>query len=195
MCYNESMEYILFVNACIRENSRTKRLADYALNQMQGVITELNLSEEEVLPLTKETLAKREELLEQKQYDDPMFRYARQFAQADTIVIAAPYWDLSFPAILKTYLENVTITGITFQYTEQGFPQGLCRAKKLIYITSAGGPILSTEISYGYIQKLCSLFYEIPDTRLIKAEGLDLVGADISAILQNTQKEIDRLVH
>ena len=34
-----------------------------------------------------------------------MFDLAGQFAGADTIVIAAPFWDLSFPAALKQYMQ------------------------------------------------------------------------------------------
>ncbi len=59
-------------------------------------------------------------LIASRQFDDPYFRYARQFAGADEIVIAAPYWDLSFPSVLKVYLEHICITGITFQYTPEG---------------------------------------------------------------------------
>lgn len=53
-------------------------------------------------------------------------RLAEQFAQADEIVVAAPYWDLSFPSILKVYLERVCVTGITFHYVENR-EEGLCR--------------------------------------------------------------------
>ena len=56
-----------------------------------------------------------------------MFCYARQFAAADRIVIAAPLWDLSFPAQLKVYLENIYVTGIVTKYSEAGEPVGLCR--------------------------------------------------------------------
>ena len=45
--------------------------------------------------------------------------YAKQFAGADTIVIAAPFWDLSFPAILKTYIENIYVTGIVSRYSKK----------------------------------------------------------------------------
>ena len=41
-----------------------------------------------------------------------MFRYARQFAEAEEIVIAAPFWDLSFHAKLKIYLGQITISGL-----------------------------------------------------------------------------------
>ena len=60
-----------------------------------------------------------------------MFELARQFAAADQIVIAAPYWDLSFPAALKQYFEQINVLGITFAYTPEGVPKGLCRARKL----------------------------------------------------------------
>ena len=42
-----------------------------------------------------------------------MFDLARQFARAEIIVMAAPYWDLSFQAALKQYLEQVNVVGIT----------------------------------------------------------------------------------
>ena len=61
--------------------------------------------------------------------------------KADIIVIAAPYWDLSFPAQLKDYIERVNAVGVTFDYDQEGIPYGLCRAKKLVYITTAGGNI------------------------------------------------------
>lgn len=49
----------------------------------------------------------REALLAEGKFDHPRFRYAHRFAAADKIVIAAPFWDLSFPALLKVYIENL----------------------------------------------------------------------------------------
>ena len=59
-----------------------------------------------------------------------MFDLARQFARAEIIVMAAPYWDLSFQAALKQYLEQVNVVGITFRYSEEGQPVPLCRARR-----------------------------------------------------------------
>lgn len=119
-----------------------------------------------------------------------MFGLARQWANADTIVVAAPYWDLSFPAILKTYIENIYVTGIVSVYGPDGRPQGLCKADKLYYVTSAGGPYEET-YSYGYISALARDFFGIKETKLIKAEMMDVDGFDAEAILKKTIDEIE----
>ena len=115
---------------------------------------------------------------------------ACQFAEADIIVVAAPYWDLSFPAILKAYFEQINVLGLTFEYTEDGFPRGLCKAKKLIYVTTAGGPIISDEFGYGYVKALAQNFYGISNVCQVKAEGLDVIGADEEGILNKALEGI-----
>ena len=76
-------------------------------------------------------LPERDRLIEQEKWEHQMFDLARQFAAADLVVIAAPYWDLSFPAALKQYLEQINVVGITFIYTPEGIPKGLCKSRKL----------------------------------------------------------------
>ena len=82
------------------------------------------------------------------------------------------------------------VVGITFVYTEEGFPKGLCKAKKLTYITTAGGEFFPEEYGYGYIKSLAQNFYGIKDVELIKAVGLDIVGADVDSIVTDTLKKI-----
>ena len=135
------MEKILFVNACVRPESRTAGLARYLLEKMEGQVTELKLGDEDIRTLDLESLNRRNDLIEKKEFSDDMFRYARQFGTADTVVIAAPYWDMSFPAMVKAYVEAIMVQGLTFHYTEEGIPQGLTNIKKVIYVTTAGGPI------------------------------------------------------
>lgn len=180
---------ILFVNGCVRENSRTLALAKALLSQMSGEIREVCLYPDGPEGLTTQTLQQREELLAQKACDHPMFRWAREFAEADAIVIAAPYWDLLFPAKVRAYLEAVSVSGITFYYGTDGRPKGLCKAKRLIYVTTAGGPII-WPFGFEYVEKLAHAFYGIEDVRQLKAEGLDIWGADPEAILEEAKKEI-----
>ena len=180
---------ILFVNGCVRENSRTLELAQAVLAKETDAIEEVRLYPDGPNGLNAETLRLRDTLLTNQELDHPMFRWARQFAAADTIVIAAPYWDLAFPAKVRAYLEEVTVSGITFRYGENGIPQGLCRAKRLIYVTTAGGPIFQN-YGYEYIKALAQGFYGIPDVSLVRAEGLDIRGADPEAIMTRAKMEI-----
>ena len=173
---------ILFINVCIRKNSRTLVLAKNVMKDMAGEITELNLNFEDIEPLNAELLEKRECLLKEGKLDDPMLRYARQFANADEIVIAAPFWDLSFPAMLKIYIEQITVAGITFKYTN-GRPTGLCKAKTLTYITTSGGPIFD-DFGYAYVKTLAQKFYGIEKTEAIRAMNLDVEMISAEELLE-----------
>lgn len=176
---------ILFVNACVRKHSRTLTLTKRLLNNLNGDIKEIRL-EEVSFPVVDEAFIERREVLKNSgKYDDPMFDLGKDFANANTIVIAAPYYDLSFPAMLKQYFEQINVLGLTFTYSETGIPKGLCRAKSLYYITTAGGPILSDDFGFGYVKALANTFYGIKEVYQIEAEGLDVIGADVDMILNS----------
>ena len=182
----------LFINACVRSGSRTKRLADRVLSKMEGPVTELRLGEIAFEPTDEGCLLRRDGLIAENRLDDSMFDLARQFASADRIVIAAPYWDLSFPAVLKQYLEKINVTGVTFSYTPEGVPRGLCRAGELVYVTTAGGSFAPESFGFGYVKALAENYYGIRRVRLVQALGLDLDGADSEQILRECFAEIDR---
>ena len=84
--------------------------------------------------------------------------------------------------------------GITFCYNSAGRPEGLCKAKKLYYVTTAGGYIAFDQFGYGYVKALAENFYEIPVVKQIKAEALDIVGADVEAIIEYAYREIDHMI-
>ena len=178
---------ILFINACVRKESRTLRLTKKLLNTLDGEIKEVKLEDVNFPIVDEEFINHREDLKNACKYDDPMFNLARDFASADLIVIAAPYYDLSFPAMLKQYFEQINVLGLTFTYSESGVPTGLCKAKSLYYVTTAGGPIISDDYGFGYVKALANTFYGIEDVKQIKAEGLDIVGADVEAILEEVE--------
>ena len=172
----------LFINACVRgADSRTLVIAKNILKNIQGNTTELVLDNEPLQPLTSTTLSLRESLIKNMDFENPMFDYAKQFASADTIIIAAPYWDLAFPALLKIYLENICVSGITFKYDE-GRPLGLCKAKKLIYVTTSGGPIFA-DFGYNYIKTLSNSLLGIKDIVCYKAENLDICNISANEVL------------
>ena len=106
-------------------------------------------------------------------------------------MIAAPYWDLSFPASLKQYFEQVNVVGITFRYTEEGIPEGLCKADRIFYVSTAGGIYVPTEFGFGYVKALAQ--YGIGDVQLIEAVGLDIFGADVEAIMEAAEETIENM--
>lgn len=184
---------ILFINACVRKESRTRRLAEKLLLKLDRPYEEVRLDRLNFPAVTEEYLRLRDRLITETDFTDPMFDLARQFAEAETIVIAAPYWDLSFPASLKQYLELVNVVGISFRYTEEGIPAGLCRADRLFYVTTAGGGFMPEEFGFGYVKALAQNYYGIRDVRLIKAACLDIFGADVEGILKEAEDEISEI--
>ena len=175
---------VLYINACVRKESRTRKLAEKLLMKLAEPWEEIRLENITFPTVNEEYLRMRDRLIAEGESGNPMFDLARQFTEAETIVIAAPYWDLSFPAMLKQYLELINVVGITFRYTENGMPVGLCRADRLFYVTTAGGCYVPEEFGFGYIRSLAQNFYGIQDVRLVQAVGLDIDGADERSIMK-----------
>lgn len=129
------MKTLIFIDACIRAGSRTRRIAE-------PIITELSKSYSvETVDLTKNTYPVADnytlENRNQGVVPEADIELAKRIASADRIVIAAPFWDMSFPSALKVFFENISLFGITFNTNEKEC-YGLCKAEKVMYITSRG---------------------------------------------------------
>jgi len=130
------MKKLLFIDACIRgEASRTRRIAKVvleALEQNYEIETmELNALELDIV---------NEDLTEQRSagnHGEKARAWAAKIRDADRIVIAAPFWDMSFPAALKVFLELCSILDITFK-TGPTSCYGNCKTEKMLYITTRG---------------------------------------------------------
>ena len=176
---------VLFINAAFRDGSRTLRLAEYYLNKFYAddAVERIELGAEVPLPLDETRLREYNAAVAARVFSDEMFDEARQFAKADVILIAAPFWNFGLPAVLSAYLELVCSQGVSFDIDEEGNYHSLCRAKKLVFFTTAGGYIPETNCAFGFIQQLCKAFFGIDDVRCYKAEGLDVMGTDVEAAL------------
>ncbi len=187
---------ILILNGCIRgESSRTLKLLEAFLQEMKlhlpkdCTLTQLNLSELPLRPLVGSFFEEREQLLAENNRSHPRFDYAHQFAEADRIILAAPFWDLSIPAIVKIYIENISLDGITFGCNETGM-YGLCKAKDLLFLTTRGGIYSGTpmEQSARYLEALCGMF-GIDNFRCIVAEGMDFFPEQEPALMERAIRE------
>ena len=197
------MSEVLYLDACVREGaSRTRKLAErflsgYEQSHPEDSITRLDLTRMELVPQTPELLRERDRLWQAGRLDHPMFDLARQFAAADKLMIAAPFWDLGFPALLKIYLERISVNKITFGYGEDGGMLGLCRADRLLYITTRGGnysqpDTAPLEMGARYIEALCRM-YGVGQFRLLCAEGLDDVKNDPEWLMEQAMERADAL--
>ena len=184
------MKKLLFVNACVRENSRTEELSRRYLAKMKSgsqecQIEEIRLSEWALKPLDAAALKQRDADIGAGRLDKQKYRLAYQFAEADEVVIAAPYWDCLFPAILRLYLEQISVTGITFAYGENGTLVKKCRADRLTYITTCGGFLPEKSAVECLIHEMGRLF-SMEDVQFYAAEGLDVFPDRVQDILNKT---------
>ena len=135
------MEKLIIIDSCMREESRTRVILEAAKEVLSARydIETIDVNAIGLPPLTPETLKER---------------------TADRIVIASPFWDMSFPAILKAFFENMSLYNVTF--TDDGTTcTGICRCSKVLYITTRGMNIPTGDFrdqGSSYLQALSSLW-------------------------------------
>lgn len=187
-----SEKRLLFIDSCVTTHrSRTLQLCNAWLNRYlevhpDAVCDRVVLDTDSLRPLDCEAVSHRTKCVEAGDYSDPMFAMAHQLKRADRILIGAPYWDCSFPSVLKVYIENIVVDKLTFHETERGY-EGLCPCEKITYITTAGGPIGDLDLGYDYIRGVFTML-GITEYEEYRAEMLDIQGADIGAIMDEAFK-------
>lgn len=189
------MRKLLYVDSTIRKESRTRDLAQSFLNEVPNnvEVIHLKLTDLDLKPLINEDFLEREELLESSNFDHPRFKYAYQLAAVDEILIAAPFWDLSFPSILKIYIEACAVDGITFSSNKDGLI-GLVKANNLVYLSTRGGFYEGKEEDQGteYLKHI-SKFFGAEGFHSIGADGMDVHGFNSKASLDNAKEKASEL--
>ena len=190
------MKKLLFIDCCIRKDgvSRTKALCrayldGYLASHPDTEVEEIRIADEGLTWIDAETADRRAALNQKRDYSSDMFRWARQYQEADRILIGAPYWDLSIPSLLKIYIENICVEGLTFVCTDTGF-EGRARFDRMIFITTSGGYIApGADGGTDYLRNIAS-FTGSGCFEVYKAEGLDLQGNDPDQILRQAMVEV-----
>ena len=191
---------LLFVNGCVSqrgEDSRTLALARAFLEawrakhpdaEAETVAPETLLA---LKPFDPEMLNDRDALAGIRCFDAPVYDLARQFRAADRIVVAAPFWDLTFPAALRTYIEYISANGLTYHYEADGC-HGDCRGSKLLYLTSGGDIERPESLGVLYWKQLAAMF-GIRAFGYVFAGGLDLDPAKTAELLEAACEKARRL--
>ena len=187
------MRKALLIDCCIRKKeSRTAQLLDVFSKALPEDVEQdvLVLDEENLSCLTGAYFEQRQRLLEEGRLDHPRFRYAHQFAEADLVCIAAPFWDLSFPALLKVYIEQISVDGITFSSTHGGL-HGLCNGTDLVFLTTRGGVYSDDPMEMGsrYLDALHT-FFGFDRYHCIAVDGMDMSRFDSLAELEKAKQKV-----
>ena len=191
------MKQVLVLDCTMRDGSRTRQLLDaflHGVNSETAEVTVLPLASMDLKPLVNEWFDSRQVLLEEDDRTNPRFDLAHQFADADLIVAAALYWDYSFPALFKIYIENISVDGITFGSGEDGL-SGLCKAEKFVYLTTRGGFAKSKSYddqAYSYLDSIRSML-GYGEVIPVAAIGMDVQGFDAESELNRACQEAEAL--
>ena len=181
---------LLIVDGCISQrgaDSRTRKLLTAYVEAFRGAHPEAEaetVTPETLLalkPFDPAMLDERDALAAVGAWEAPVFDLARQFRGADAIVAAAPFWDLSFPAAVRTYIEYISANGLTYHYEADGC-HGDCRAERLVYLTSGGDIEREDSLGVLYWRQLCAMF-GIPKFDYVFAGGLDLDPAKTTELV------------
>ena len=165
---------LVVINACVRQaDSRTLRIAEpviEALSKRYETI-QYDLPEMDgIVPLTPELYAGRA----RGEVPSWAFAAASDIAKADRIMIVAPFWDMSFPAVLKCFFEQTSLFDVTFTDTGKTCV-GLCKAPIVLYITTRGMDISTgspREQATPYLKALGTL-WNLGELTTISAQNMD----------------------
>lgn len=171
---------LLFVDCCISQrgaDSRTRRLAESFLTAFRAghsdwEVETVDVATLDLKPFTPQMLDERDALASVEAWDAPVFEEARRLRGADAVVVAAPFWDLSYPAALRTYIEHISANGLTYHYDVDGC-HGDCRGQWLVYLTSGGDIEREDSVGVVHWRQLTAMF-GIPRFDYVFAGGLDL---------------------
>lgn len=204
------------VNSKPEELSTSKTVGRIFIDQYKELhpddtIEELDLYEA-YLPLmnyrlfsSQATLVKGDALEHLTEIEQAMVRQANelsdQFLKADKYVFTSPMWSISFPSVLKQYLDCIIVNGKLIRIDiARNKVEGLLddKTRKMLYIQSSGADIpllLSAKMNHGVhylkdlfkflgIKKFDSLLVEgINDPDIGKEKAIEHAKEDIADIL------------
>lgn len=171
------MDKLIIIDSCMREESRTKVILEAAVEVLSTRydVETIDVNALALPPVNPQTLKDRTA----GSVPGETVAIARKIASADRIVVAAPFWDMSFPSVLKAFFENMSLYNTTF--TDDGTTcTGLCKCQKLLYITTRGMDIPTGDCrdqGSSYLKALSSL-WGLGEVITVAAWNLDYMPAE-----------------
>lgn len=210
------MKKLLYISVNSKpENMSTSKTAGrYFVNRFMTentdyTVEELDLYNEYIPEPIYKYFKGRAELVTGAEYDslseydkkavDRMNQLSDQFVSADTYVIAAPMWSVSFPSILKRYLDCIILNNKIIKVSSDNV-DGLLEDKKrnMVYIQSSGGiypKILGANVNHGtdYFGDIFK-FLGITKFQKVLIEGVDMPEVGKDKALQMAYEEMEVVI-
>jgi len=126
-------------------------------------------------------------------------RILAEFVDAQIIVVGVPMYNFGIPAQLKSWIDYLSIAGVTFRYTAEG-PEGLAGGRRVILASARGGtypagtPRAAVEHQESYLQAVFA-FFGITDIDVVRAEGVRMGPDAATAAIAGAEAEIAALEH
>ncbi|MBR2638941.1 MAG: NAD(P)H-dependent oxidoreductase [Oscillospiraceae bacterium] len=172
------MKKLLYIDSCIRsELSRTKRIATPIVEKLKERydVETITINELELNPVQYDENRRRAG----GTVSEEAICWANKIKEADRIVIAAPFWDMSIPAALKTFFELCSLFGVTFDSNDKTC-FGLCKAENAMFITTRGMEIKTCDPLEQATPYLKALFWlwGIKGFEVVARENFDYLPAE-----------------
>ena len=186
------------------DNSISNALADRATQALGAghedlAVVERNLDQDPIAYIRSTTLAgigrpgvETEEAAEVRRLSDALIA---ELAAADIVVIAAPMYNFSMTATLKSWFDHIIRAGVTFNYSPTG-PVGLLKSKPFLIIETRGGiysegPNMAADAQEPLFRALLR-FLGMTDVHFVRAEGVALKGRE--TVMAQAVQHLDAVV-
>ena len=187
---------LVLKSSILADNSQSNKLADYAIEKLQGnhiVVRDLAQNQLPQFDATAATAVRGEPKTgEEKQLLALSDELVTELKTADVVVIGAPMYNLNIPTQLKAYFDFIARPRVTFQYTENG-PQGLLKGKKAIVLCTFGGLYDEKNIVTQYMKAILG-FVGITDVQFVYAQGIGYGTEAIEKAQASAKAEIDKIM-
>ena len=187
---------LVLKSSILADNSQSNKLADYAIEKLQGnniVVRDLAQNQLPQFDATAATAVRGEPKTdEEKQLLALSDELVTELKTADVVVIGTPMYNLNIPTQLKAYFDFIARPRVTFQYTENG-PQGLLKGKKAIVLCTFGGLYDEKNIVTQYMKAILG-FVGITDVQFVYAQGIGYGTEAIEKAQASAKAEIDKIM-
>ncbi|MBV6647482.1 MAG: NAD(P)H-dependent oxidoreductase [Cyclobacteriaceae bacterium] len=201
---------VLHIDSSIRKERSVSRmlsqlLVDQVSNALEVTIDRLDLADNPPAHITQDfqnalRIRKADRTNDQVALLEESKNLVDRVKNCDLMVIGVSMYNFSIPSTLKTFIDNIVISGQTFVSDENG-DKGLVSGVKAIVINSRGGKYTEDEgtahfdFVVPYLQSVLG-YIGITDLTCIKAEPTQYYGPEAKeqAVAQATEEVIREVV-